>query len=260
MRSRAEPGGRALLPALLLALLVAAVPAEGANDPPTDQEVAAALAKVKADPNLGAEKTVRTLEWRDELKPRKNRDSNGWRWLSDLFGWIAQGSRVFMWVILVALGAWLIYFIVRIFINNRSGPRGTRFVAPTHVQDLDIRPESLPADIGAAARALWDSGRQREALALLYRGLLSRLAHVHRVPIRDSSTEGDCLSLAARTLDAPRIEYVTQLVRTWQRAIYGGLTIDSAAIHLLCAGFARHLDAPAQAAGAGATLSPGAPA
>jgi hypothetical protein len=122
--------------------------------------------------------------------------------------------------------------------------RNRRFVAPTHVQDLDIRPESLPPDIGAAARDLWDRGEQRAALALLYRGMLSRLAHVHEVPIRDSSTEGDCLALAARTLDASRVAYATQLVRTWQRAIYGGLTIETAEVWDLCAEFAAHLDGP----------------
>src|SRR4029079_6929748 len=74
------------------------------------------------------------------------------------------------------------------------------FVAPTHVRDLDIRPESPTDDIGAAARQLWDRGEQRAALALLYRGMLSRLAHVHRVPIRDSSTEGDCVELASAQL------------------------------------------------------------
>ena len=121
------------------------------------------------------------------------------------------------------------------------------FVAPTHVQDLDIRPESLPPDIGAAARELWDRGEQRAALALLYRGLLSRLAHVYEVPIRDSSTEGDCLTLAARRLDGVRIAYITQLVRTWQRAIYGGMAIETSVVHELCAGFAANLDVPASA-------------
>ena len=115
---------------------------------------------------------------------------------------------------------------------------------PTHVQDLDIRPESLPPDIGAAARELWDRGEQRAALALLYRGLLSRLAHVYEVPIRDSSTEGDCLTLAARKLDAGRLDYATRLVRTWQRAIYGGLSIDDALVHELCAHFDIHLAQP----------------
>jgi hypothetical protein len=33
-------------------------------------------------------------------------------------------------------------------------------------------------------------------------------------------------------------------VRSWQRAIYGGVTLDSADVHTLCAQFTEHLDPP----------------
>ena len=74
--------------------------------------------------------------------------------------------------------------------------------------------------------------------------MLSRLAHVYEVPIRDSSTEGDCLALAERKLDVVRIAYITQLIRTWQRATYGGIAIETSVAHELCAGFAANLDPP----------------
>ena len=127
--------------------------------------------------------------------------------------------------------------------------RSGRITAPSFVRDLDIRPESLPADIGAAARQLWDSGEHRPALALLYRGLLSRLVHVHMVPIKDSSTEGDCLALANRHLkDEERKVYVASLVRLWQRAVDGGEDDPTESVHALCDGFARSLDQPEVAA------------
>jgi hypothetical protein len=63
--------------------------------------------------------------------------------------------------------------------------------------------------------------------------LLSRLVHVHRVPIRDSSTEGDCVALAAAQLP-DRSEYVTRLVRVWQRLGYGHESVDSGVVHALC--------------------------
>ena len=85
--------------------------------------------------------------------------------------------------------------------------------------------------------------------ALLYRGLLSRLVHVHLVPIRDSSTEGDCLSLASRHLkDEERKTYVASLVRLWQRAVYGGEQVPTESVLALCDGFARALDQPEGAA------------
>ncbi len=252
---------RGLRPLLAFAALWFAIPAfaqEPAAPPAPipDAEVERALEDVRKDPNLSAERTVRTLDWDpdpDEKKERRNTDLPGWlEWLGDLFMWIGQASRVLMWILIAVLVGLLATFLFRIFASGRDGfGRGTRFVAPTHVQDLDIRPESLPPDIGATARELWDRGEHRAALALLYRGMLSRLAHVHEVPIRDSSTEGDCLTLAARKLDATRVAYATRLVRTWQRAIYGGIQADTADVYALCAGFSQHLDSADSAAAPG---------
>jgi hypothetical protein len=222
------------------------------GDAPTQREVDAAVEAVKKDPNLAAEQSVRTLTWKDwegggqEDKPRERRSSHwpGWLdWLPNLFGWIGQASQMLVWLLIAALIGLLVLFIARLVRDTRLETRGSKFVAPTHVQDLDIRPESLPPDIGAAARALWERGDKRAALALLYRGMLSRLAHVHEVPIRDSSTEGDCLALAARQLDAVRVAYVTRLVRTWQRFTYGGMSIEDDVAHELFSGFSQNLDA-----------------
>ena len=161
-----------------------------------------------------------------------------------MIGFVAQSGRALFWVGIVALALFLVSYLVRVLSGGRDGVGEGQFVTPTHVRDLDIRPESLPPDIGAAARQLWDRGEHRAALALLYRGLLSRLAHVHKVPIRDSTTEGDCLSLAVAHLDEARHAYVTQLVRTWQRAVYGGREPDNATVYALCDAFGRTLDQP----------------
>jgi len=110
------------------------------------------------------------------------------------------------------------------------------------VQDLDIRPESLPDNIGAAAQTLWDSGDHRGALSLLYRGLLSRLVHVHNIPIRDSSTEGDTLRLTATRLGEDKRNYVTRLVRIWQHAVYGGQPPEEGSLYDLCDEFSPALD------------------
>lgn len=237
------------LPKALLACLLmgAAMPALSATEKQlTQQQIDRAVGELKKDPNLASEKTVRRLSWeRNTDAPRKKSRWPEWfSWIGDLFGWLGEVSQMLMWLVIAGLVSLLAIVLVRFF-KAGGGPRLTRsFTAPTHVQDLDIRPESLPADIGAVARGLWDRGEHRAALALLYRGLLSRLAHVYEVPIRDSSTEGDCLSIAARTLESRRLEYAARLVRTWQRAIYGGLDIETAEVHELCAGFDLNLERP----------------
>lgn len=219
-------------------------PASAAARSISDTEIARAVETVRTDPNLGGTRTIRTLRWKETGSSSWNLPS----WIRDLFLFIAGSGRALLWAAIIALAVALVMYLVRVLsaMSPRAGDGG--FVTPTHVRDLDIRPESLPPDIGAAARQLWDRGEHRAALALLYRGLLSRLAHVHKVPIRDSTTEGDCLTLAVLHLDERRHAYVTQLVRTWQRAVYGGSDPDDATVHALCDAFGSMLDQPASTA------------
>ena len=247
MRSRSR-----LLP--VAAVLLLAALACGAQESPTGsftrEEVDKAIIELKKDPNLARERTISTLKWvKSGNDEQKKRDLSWLAWLSELFKWITQGGRFLFWGVLAVLAGLLLVYLWRLVRNWSLPGKSARIVAPSFVRDLDIRPESLPADIGAAARQLWDSGENRAALALLYRGLLSRLVHVHRVPIKDSSTEGDCLALASRHLkDEERKAYVASLVRLWQRAVYGGEDVATESVHALCAGFARALDQPEVAA------------
>jgi hypothetical protein len=219
---------------------------------PGPAEIARALEAVKADPNLATERTIKTLQWKDAKESKPSGRPAWLEWLDGLFRWVEQTSRILVWGAAVLLAGLLAVYIIRIVQRNRPARDDESFVAPTHVRDLDIRPETLPENIGLAARALWDRGEHRAALALLYRGLLSRLAHVHRIPIRDSSTEGDCLSLAANYLPHARREYTSHLVRVWQRFVYGGEAIEASTLYMLCDGFAAALDsAPALDAAAG---------
>ena len=215
-----------------------------AGGEPTTQQIDEAVEKVKADPNFATERKIKTLRWVSEKEQkRKRNDAEWWRWLADFFSFIGQSARVLVWILIAIAAGLIVIYVVRLLSRMEGGVgRGTKFVAPSHVQDLDIRPESLPADIGAAVRALWDRGEHRAALALLYRGLLSRLVHVYAVPIRDSSTEGDCLVLAARHVNDARSRYAQRLVRVWQRAVYGGEAIENESVYALCTEFGPTLD------------------
>jgi hypothetical protein len=225
-------------------VLLAQEPAPSAPAQPSEIEVAAAIARVKADPNLATEQTIKTLRWKNPTtSATKSSDAPSWLlWLGDLFRWIERSARVLMWCVIALLVGFLAFFVVRLTRGVSPHDGDDAFVAPTHVRDLDIRPEALPPEIGSAARALWDRGEHRGALALLYRGLLSRLAHVHKVPIRDASTEGDCLTLAAAHLTQPRSEYAGRLVHAWQRFVYGRLDVQTTLVYYLCDEFGPTLD------------------
>lgn len=248
MRSHSEMRVLRVLLVVLAAIMPATVfgqegvaPAESQRPGPED--ISRALEQVKADPNLATDKTIKTLRWKDSKTPKRSSTPAWLAWIGGMFGWLGESARLLVWLGAAALAGLLVVFLIRLVRTVRLPDRELRFVAPTHVGDLDIRPETLPHDIGAAARALWDRGEHRAALALLYRGLLSRLAHVHEVPIRDSSTEGDCLALTARSqLSPPRREYASRLVRVWQRAVYGREEVEATTVYVLCDGFASALN------------------
>lgn len=233
-------------PMVLLVALLATGSRAHAADPaptrqaPTRQQILAAVEQLRADPNLGVSQKRRVLKLNNSNseRPKEEKTPPSWlHWIGDAFGWVASTARILVWVVAILLAGILGLVIKRLIDSRGDSIRPITFSMPTHVQDLDIRPESLPEDIGAAALELWGRGEHRAALALLYRGLLSRLAHIHGVPIRDSSTEGDCLALATARLPPQPAAYATGLIRLWQRAVYGKIDPSEDEFRALSAGF-----------------------
>jgi hypothetical protein len=231
-----------------VATLVCAVAPSSVAAAPDEAEVTKALEQVKADPNLSPHRMARTLKWVGKDEQKKYEPSGGFAWLAGLFQAAAGASRVFFWAVILVLLGLLGVLVVRLAQGFRYEGRTRRPAAPTHVRELDIRPESLPRDIGATAMALWERNDHRGALVLLYRGLLSRLVHGHQVPIRESSTEADCLTLASTRLDANAVSYTAGLVRAWQLAIYGARDPATEQMRALCTDFDGTFPAPAEPA------------
>jgi uncharacterized protein DUF4129 len=254
--------GRILVLAFVLWPSAFATATTESRPQPTPEEITRALDTVKADPNLAPTRTVKLLRWKDS-GTRSRSGIPGWlAWLGDFLRWLDQTARVLVWsVALVLVGALVVYLglLIGRLINRLIGRRsaevayGGVLIAPVRVHDLDIRPESLPDDIGGTARRLWDRSEHRAALALLYRGMLSRFVHVHQIPVRDSTTEADCLVLAVTHLEPTTSEYAARLVRVWQRAVYGREVIQDFDVYGLCDGFGHALDrATPGASGGGA--------
>ena len=227
-----------LLAILWLALVCPDVlAATAAGEQATESEIQRALAVVKDDPNLATEGKRRVPTFGDGKRPEREPRAPTAAWLRDLFEWVGQTSRALLWVLGAIFGTLLLVMLVRLLRNPSLRRSAAATATPTHVRDLDIRPESLPEDIGAAALRLWDQHEQRAALALLYRGLLSRLVHAHGLQIRQSTTEAGCIELAQLHLQAEPADYVVRLVRGWQRAVYGGMHPEDGEFRALCTDF-----------------------
>lgn len=232
----ARPRVVALLPVVVLAcslLLPAstAEPAETGARSPRD-----VIQEVLKDPAFSEYRDVRRLHYTGRglgLDPDRKKDErprSGWENFGEL---IAEILRALLWIVVaVALGAGL-YYAARYYRRwERSGAGGAP--PPEALFGFDIRPQSLPADIRAAALALVRERRVREALSLLYRGALSTLVHRDRMALAPGDTEGDCVRIVSTHFQDDTAGYFSQLVQAWQRTAYGGTPPDEATATRLC--------------------------
>jgi hypothetical protein len=223
----------------------ASEPASAAGAGAGAQAIENAVAALRADPLLSGKHKVHRLEFKDKDKPEKKHESKGdsLEWLRSFASFLNDTSRLLVYGLALVVVA-LVLVSARRFVQLRqAGQRIRAAGAVSHVRDLDVRPESLPDDIGATAWTLWQAGNTTAALSLLYRGALSRLIHRHEVPIAASTTEGECLDLARGRLALAAHRYLTQLVLAWEAVTYGQRVLSPAMGEALCQGFATRLDA-----------------
>jgi hypothetical protein len=111
------------------------------------------------------------------------------------------------------------------------------------VAGLDLRPESLPDDVVAAARALWRDARCRDAMSLLYRGALAHLVNRHALRVPESATEGECVDRVRAHHEGPLVDDFAALTGSWQRVAYAHEAPPDERFAELCACWSRHLRA-----------------
>ena len=134
-------------------------------------------------------------------------------------GWLALGKalakalEVLLWVAAGALIAYALWWAARM-LPRHGRAQAEPYRPPPALFGMELAPETLPSDVGAAASALAREGRLRDALSLLYRGALSELVHKRGVQLLASHTEGAVLRLSG---DMP---YLRTLVHTWLGCAY----------------------------------------
>jgi hypothetical protein len=143
---------------------------------------------------------------------------------SDTFKPVAQGLEVLLWSLLiggVALVIWRYRDWLRTFVSQRGAriPKAAK-PSPAQLFGLELGTETLPEDIASTAEQLWPN-QPREALGLLYRGLLSRLLHDFNLPLKSADTEGQVLQRVHQLQQPQLLAFSDELTRHWQNLAYG---------------------------------------
>lgn len=222
-----------------------AQPASEQVSAPAKAEVAPSQAKkiieeILRDPVFGRE--VKDTEWRLRQPEKDEEEAPRPAWMKTLqrvIEAIAGISRVLVWVGAALLVAALIYVLIRYRDHWLPGQR-TPSHPPEFLFGLDVRPESLPDDVAAAARAAIAAGRIEEALSLLYRAALVTLIHRLHIEFRIGDTEDDCLQRVDQRLSPPAHAHFKALLDHWRGAAYAHRLPDTAACEALCADWERY--------------------
>ena len=203
------------------AIIVAVVMAFGSIPPPAyaqEKDPKKEIAEVLKAKEFGYYKDVK--RWQSRAKPDKPSKSwFDWSWLPGVGYALARAGEVLLWLGAGALLAYALWWASRMLPRYR-GPPPEPYRPPAALFGMDLAPEKLPVDVGAAAAALAREGKLREALGLLYRGALSELVHKRGVQLLVSHTEGEAVRVAQSKVSAPTGSYLQSLVGAWQQCAY----------------------------------------
>ncbi|KAG1250781.1 hypothetical protein G6F68_012627 [Rhizopus microsporus] len=76
-------------------------------------------------------------------------------------------------------------------------------------------PAVLPPDVATQAGLLWDQGRPRQALALLYRASVRTVGERSGIALPPGATEAQCLRASRRMPEAADRDLFARIVRMW---------------------------------------------
>ncbi|MEX2205104.1 MAG: DUF4129 domain-containing protein [Myxococcota bacterium] len=159
-------------------------------------------------------------------------------WLASVGGTLL---RVVAWLGLAAVLTGLGVAVVR-SLRERDLRPGAQSVNLSGARvSLDLRPEALPADVVAEARARFARGDAPGALSLLYRGALVQLVRGFGLAVPAGATEGECERLAREALDAGLARDFKALTRAWVFCAYAHQPPAPDAFAELCQRWQPHL-------------------
>ncbi|MFT3734491.1 MAG: DUF4129 domain-containing protein [Rhodocyclaceae bacterium] len=215
-----------------------------------------AASQVMADPVFGTEETRREWKWKPFDFKKPNFSSPDWikqwgkafaRFVSAFAEFLATAGRGLGWTALAIIIIVLIVVVARELRRRQGG--GRSFTPLAELAGFDIRPESLPDDVAAAARQLMQAGKPREALSLLFRGALSALAWRDHVPFAPGDTEGDCLDRVHQHAPAC-FAALARLLSSWQTLAWAHRDLEASTLEQLCREWPQHFSRNKPARGA----------
>ncbi|MBB4128372.1 hypothetical protein GGR77_003699 [Xanthomonas translucens] len=201
--------------------------------PAADARFDRAADRAYEDPLLSGKRSIRYWKKRDrneddEKKPDADK-------LDPRFGQGLLASVAAVFAFVGEWGMWLLagMLVLVLLLTAKHwlpwmrGSGRKRAAAETPVAQAPVlSAEPLPDDVATIARRLWREGRQRDALALLYRASVATVCERADLTLPPGATEAQCLRASRRLPNEADRSLFARMVRTWQYAAYAGRLPD----------------------------------
>ena len=194
--------------------------------------------------DLKGEKKI--TKWQLKEVEFEQSDSSTPDWIKSISIGFAKIFEYALWILL--LTAIVLLYLSRAQWLHLFSPQETEeesYQAPDILFGMNVREDSLPDDIIAEAKQLWQQKKARESLSLLYRGALVRLINQEKIPLENSHTEGDILKLSQKSLLDKQQQYLAQLTSQWQLIAYAHRIPMEEAMQWLFTHWQSHFQHPA---------------
>jgi len=209
------------------------------------QDFLHALDAARQDPLLNRQQTRHTWVPKTRQEPDAHSPSSSLsgrnQALRKLISGLAGAGEIAMWLLLAALALLLLFTAPRWWpwMRHAKRPR-TRTPGSIRRTPEPVAEPPLPQALIAHARARWQAGEKRQALALLYRGGLASLSAQAGIGLSTATTEAQCLHLSAHLHTPEQHRAFAHLVHTWQHAAYARRWPDDAGFAALSGELAQH--------------------
>jgi hypothetical protein len=202
-----------------------------------DPRFAPAVQKAMRDPLLAPKKQISQWVLKNPPKPKEYKERKQAPWIELVSMIIGAISEYGLWLLAGIALAWLLWRLPKWlpWVRERMQPAPELSAV---VETAAAKPApALPTDVRASARGLWQQGQRREALALLYRASVERIAEALGTPFPPGATEADCLRRSRRLPEAGMQQQFARVVRAWQAAAYAWRYPDSEEFEALLQGW-----------------------
>ncbi|GAB3346315.1 DUF4129 domain-containing protein [Lysobacter tyrosinilyticus] len=182
-----------------------------------DDDWRQSIKRAYEDPRVSPKRTLTQWVPKDPQKPA---DPKQWRGFAGFGAWLATIGEYGLWIVVGALVLILLLTAPK-WLGWVRDPARRRPQKAEEVQH-EVAPQEapLPDDVPAAARRLWQSGHQRDALALLYRASVDAMTHRAHVVLVPGATEAHTLRASRQLPLAEDRELFARVVKIWQIAAY----------------------------------------